>query len=918
MATQSTRRTRLSVALVAAIIVLTALPVAASADPAASGPVLPGATPWAFRSSSIEGAGFVNVIAHDPHHPGTLLAGGDVSGLHRSTDGGQTWAASNRGITRIPELSVAAIAYSPTVPDLIYAAVGGKNAAGGALLVSEDGGASWSSRSREVTFSGANNFGHDVLPAPHPRSTGQLLVVADDGTLYAGTFDDGVHRSTDGGRSWKHLGLRGRFIRGMAADRDRLYVAAWDGVHVITDADGAARASHLTDSPARVEEIAVDGATVVAVAGKAGIWRSTDRGGTWSRQHSDGGLWMSVTTGVDAGRTVWYAGSDDPPRQGSRRDSVIRSRDGGRTWSPVTGPGSVSTDVGGPGGDPWWFAKDNGWAMIGQGGFTAAQITVSPHDGRHIGVSGRSGIWGTRDGAVTWHPWVRGLGVTVNQDVTAVRGPQDQWAVANTDWVTFASGDDLNSHADQRPPKGNTAFSIVPDSPSNEGGIVVAVGDRDHNKNGEIYSNRDHLRGGRWVSEGFLNATGGRRPFGAVVGEDTQGRRVLVVASDGDGVWRRVGNGPWRRSGGTAMRNTPANRTAPLAWAEGTDTVYLYDAAQGLYRSNDAGASFSLISATTSNRWLSGFMALDPTDPGRVYISRLNREVWRLDGADGPATHVRATRLDGVSSPGPLVVAPDGTVIVTGNALADDVALWVSGDHGDRWVDVADDAYRAAAGFPWQIAMAEDGTLVLALFGNGAIVGDVLDGIGAVSIGTKVPTTTAAPDVTEPPVTVAPTTAAPTTAAPTTAAPTTVAPTTAAPTTAAPTTAAPTTAAPTTVAPPAGEVDQTPTVRWSRPATGSTGLAGKVTLTGISNDDRAVAEVQVSVKDRGTGQWLRADGSWGRFEWVDARAARPGSHRTTWSLPIQVPAGSRFFAQVRAVDDAGQISEVRPSVAWSS
>ena len=39
-----------------------------------------------FQQSGIAGGGFVNVIAADPSGSGLLIAGGDVSGLHRSTD----------------------------------------------------------------------------------------------------------------------------------------------------------------------------------------------------------------------------------------------------------------------------------------------------------------------------------------------------------------------------------------------------------------------------------------------------------------------------------------------------------------------------------------------------------------------------------------------------------------------------------------------------------------------------------------------------------------------------------------------------------------------------------------------------------------------------------------------------------------
>ena len=41
--------------------------------------------PLSFEPSGIDGGGFVDVIAVDPRRSGLVPAGGDVSGLHRST-----------------------------------------------------------------------------------------------------------------------------------------------------------------------------------------------------------------------------------------------------------------------------------------------------------------------------------------------------------------------------------------------------------------------------------------------------------------------------------------------------------------------------------------------------------------------------------------------------------------------------------------------------------------------------------------------------------------------------------------------------------------------------------------------------------------------------------------------------------------
>ena len=75
-------------------------------------------------------------------------------------------------------------------------------------------------------------------------------------------------------------------------------------------------------------------------------------------------------------------------------------------------------------------------------------------------------------------------------------------------------------------------------------------------------------------------------------------------------------------------------------------------------------------------------------------------------------------------------------------------------------------------------------------------------------------------------------------------------------------------------------------------------------IRGRATDDRAVATVQVAIKDRTTNTWLRVDGTWGPFAWLPATLAVPGSSSTTWTRTWPSATGSYGY-QLRASDASG-------------
>lgn len=682
-----------------------------------------------FAPSGLDGGGFVNVVAYDPSGSGVVLAGGDVSGIQRSTDFGRTWAPANTGVEGLAELKVASLLFSPRVAGEVYAAVGDEGRVGG-LLVSTDDGRSWSLRSDVPRFSGGNNPG-TLLPSRHPRSTGTLL--AADPTrdvLYAATFDAGIMRSNDDGRTWTTLGLAGSYLRGLALDPahpEVLYVAAFDdAVYRTTAAGSTGTFARLAGSPRDAEELAIVATVLYAAAGRQGLLASSDGGATWrpllGSDRARGPVWEAIA-GYDAcGHSVLYAGADD-----GGANSIVRSADGGSTWiSLAAGRSGVRVEEGGPRGPRWWLASQPEF-LLGGSLYTASQIAVdtrAPPSGGclrpRLLVAGRSGVWGSADSGSSWYPMVRGLAVTIVHAVAVDPDSPGNVFAAAADWGLLSStngGVSVTAH-----PIGGSGFGLTLDAGVRPRTLYVGVGSPDVNEGGEVVAGSDPA-GRRWIGTGLAAAAGGR--VLAVSERRISDRPVVLAAVDGEGVWRRSGSGTWSEVNPGALPAPEAAGGVSFAWATAS-TVYLYDRQTGLWRSGDAGASWTKIWAIRSLPPFTGWIAADPSAPSRLFVSVGDDGLYRLDGADSGTVEggrIGPRRVGSFAHPGPVAVGSDGVVYAAELAVGGPPDLRVSQDSGEQWRSVADATYRASGVFPLGLTPSQNGELFVAMNGGGLLIG---------------------------------------------------------------------------------------------------------------------------------------------------------------------------------------------------
>ena len=160
-----------------------------------------------------EGSYSVGCLTIDPHDPATIWVGSgeNVSGRHvgygdgvyRSRDGGATW--ENLGLKESEHIG--RIVVHPEDPNTVYVAAQGPLwSAGGerGVFMTTDGGATWEKVLGGGEYTGANEV------VMHPANPDILFAVLhqrfrDVAALMNGGPESGIHKSTDGGRTWRQV-----------------------------------------------------------------------------------------------------------------------------------------------------------------------------------------------------------------------------------------------------------------------------------------------------------------------------------------------------------------------------------------------------------------------------------------------------------------------------------------------------------------------------------------------------------------------------------------------------------------------------------------------------------------------------------------------------------------------------------------
>ncbi|WP_069773951.1 sialidase family protein [Streptomyces sp. LUP30] len=601
---QASRRTVL--AGTAAAAALTALPALQGNAHAAETGAKP-APAYRWRDVAIGGGGFVTGVLFHPAVRGLAYARTDIGGAYRWDDGTARWTplTDHLGWDDWNLLGVEALAVDPAHPNRLYLALGAYArswAGNGAILRSEDRGATWS-RTDLTVHLGGNEDG---------RGAGERLLVdpRDSDTLWLGTRHDGLLKSTDRGATWEAAGgfppapvADGQGVTLLVAAGRALY-AGWgdsDGTspHLYRTTDGStwhAVPGQPSGASAKVPiRAAHDGhahelyVTYADAPGPNG--QST---GSVHKLATASGRWTDVTP-VKPGGTTAEGGVDtfgyggvavDARRPGvvvvstnnrwAAVDTLYRTTNGGRTWTSLKD--SAVLDV-----------SETPFLTFGAGepkfGWWIQAVAVDPHDAHHIVYGTGATLYGTRD-LKHWAPQIRGLEETsVRQLISPPAGQAHLISGLGDIGVMY------HERLTASPSRGMAANPVFGTATglaqaAAEPSYVVRTGFGDHG-NGA----RSHDGGRTWT------------PFATqpALAKDAPGP-IAVTADGGVLLWTLVhGDG----TGYPAQRSTDDGATwsevptfpkgaTPLADPVDPKRLYAYDTDTGtLFASTDGGLTFT-------------------------------------------------------------------------------------------------------------------------------------------------------------------------------------------------------------------------------------------------------------------------------------------------------------------------------------
>lgn len=606
----------------------------------------------------------------------------EMTGIYRSTDGGQTWQKRVNGIVEAFGLTIRGIAVEPGNSNVIYAAgeINSWQWAGqpmpgrsfdrvkGVVYKSTDAGQTWQAIWRD------DNLARYVLIDPNDVNT--LYVSTGIFDREAANSDPdtdtpggvGLLKSTNGGQSWAQInnGLNNLYLGSlfMHPQNSQILLAGAgnntysEGGGIYLTTNGGAQWQYVGGEQIESVEFAVDNPNLAYAGGQHEFYRSTNGGQTW----------QSLTN-----NNVWGPEGINP---GFPIDFQVDPHNDSRVFVNNYGGGNfLSAD----GGQTWALAS---------AGYTGAELTdvaVHPHNPTIVYANGRSGPFKSMDGGATWQginpveirPIAEGAEVAIDPQTPnhiLISSAHWGWTFESTDGgATWTLVTDYFDELQELPwPDTNQKFQgmqAISFAPSNPDKVYAGFGlqrcasDADPNlcSTPPIVSLLISENGGQTWTRHQGTALDGLTVTEIVV--HPTDADMAWAATAGGGVFRTINGGTTWQQVANGLGNTATVMSLALDPNQ-PEVLYAGTASQGVYKSQNGGNSWQQSSAGLDPNEAIGAIVVDPVRSNVVYAGSWFSGVFMSEDAGAtwqPLNNGLRTR-----SVRTMAIATDGTVVYAG------------------------------------------------------------------------------------------------------------------------------------------------------------------------------------------------------------------------------------------------------------
>lgn len=608
-----------------------------------------------------EGGQVIFTMRVSPSNPNYIYMATDTSRVWASTDGGFSWKNKPNGFLTKGAVSLAIDPNNYKVV-LVAGSVHTTNyttALFDGIYRTADGGNSWSL----------------VYQTGFLRDIGQdNLLFLNSNTVYCGTYEEGMLKSTDGGVTWKSLSILSNKRIGQIAnstdDTAKIFIGTTNGLYsFVNDTVLLEIGAGLPNKDILAMTVHPSNSNIVYVISAGSVYKSTDSGLNFTAAN------INLPSGKDF-KNIEISPVNTDHLYVSTEGELWHSRDAGVSWITTT---SV---------DPEGYMADIG-QMTSQLAWTAGSVIAPSYTDGNIAFGSGQGHYPvkTTNGGAVWNYSGSGfMGVRGDFGKTSfmwdINNPQ-RFAICVTDFGVFLTEDGGRSFKNLHVPRVVSKTSIVgafdPDVESKR--IVATVGGWTEH---QIIVSTDN--GDNWVlksnTKGF-----NEHPFAAF--HPQRSKNVYVgkfFSADKGDTW------------------TQLSRIVYAMFPKNGDIVYSasigHDRSLTIYKSVDMGKTWTTpyVSIDKYNSTTIREITVDPNDQDRLYVaSELNGVfIWNGTSWDvrGESAGLSKDKFGRYSSQKIVVDPNNSNFIYIGKGiphLGHSNGVFMSTDKGENWKDITNE-----------------------------------------------------------------------------------------------------------------------------------------------------------------------------------------------------------------------------------